>query len=311
MTRVHQPRSGTMQFWPRKRAKRIYPSVNFFSSNYNLQIPGFIGYKVGMVKVQYNDQDPNKKLKDSIVAPATIIECPPLKPLNLRFYKKTIDGLKCLGELKSKNLDKELSRKIKISKKESVEKNFENFDELRLIVYTQPKLTSLSKKKPEILEIKLNCNLEEAKQLLEKKEILLQDNFKENMYIDIHAVTKGKGLQGSIKRFGISLKQKKSEKHKRAVGNLGAWTPKHVSHTVPQPGQMGFYTRTELNKIIMKVDNSEEINPKAGFKRYGVIKNQYIIVKGSIPGPTKRTIVLTPSIRKNNETKLALKEVLK
>ena len=34
-------------------------------------------------------------------------------------------------------------------------------------------------------------------------------------------------------------------------------------------------------------------------KKYGIIKNDYIILKGSIPGPSKRLIFMTPSKRKS------------
>ena len=73
---------------------------------------GFLGYKVGMARAEYHDADTNRKNKEAIITPVTIIECPPVKPLALRFYKKTIDGLKCIGEIQNKNLDKELERKI-------------------------------------------------------------------------------------------------------------------------------------------------------------------------------------------------------
>ncbi|MBW2988370.1 50S ribosomal protein L3, partial [Candidatus Woesearchaeota archaeon] len=50
-------------------------------------------------------------------------------------------------------------------------------------------------------------------------------------------------------------------------------------------------TRTEKNKWIVKISN-EDINPKGGFKHYGLVKNDYILIKGSIPGPTKRLVRL-------------------
>ena len=64
--------------------------------------------------------------------------------------------------------------------------------------------------------------LEEAKKLLEK-DIKVNDVFNDNEMVDVHAITKGKGTQGPVKRFGIKLKQHKSEKGTRRVGSLGDW----------------------------------------------------------------------------------------
>jgi len=296
MTRSSKPKSGSMQFWHRKRAKRIYPRVRSFSKN--AKIPGFAGYKVGMTHAIVVDNRQHSATKgDKIFTPITIVECPPLKTLSLRFYKKTPYGLKLLTEIFSKKLDKELGRKIKLPKKTKEIKIPEDYDELRLLFYTQPKLTGLEKKKPEIFEVLFNGELEEAKNYLDK-EIKVTDVFKPGQRIDIHAVTKGKGLQGVIKRFGVSLKSHKSEKKRRSTGNLGAWTPKKVSPTVAQKGQMGYHVRTEYNKQILKIDSDpKKINQVGGFKRFGLVKNDYILLRGSIAGPTKRLIRLTTSIR--------------
>ena len=143
--------------------------------------------------------------------------------------------------------------------------------------------------------------MEYAKQLLDK-EIKLLDIFNPEQLVDIRSITKGKGFQGTVKRFGVTIRQHKSEKTKRGAGNLGPWTPKKVSWRVPQPGKMGFHKRTEYNKLILNTgSNPNEINPKGGFLHYGLIKNDYLIVKGSIPGPTKRTILLTNAIRPNKK----------
>jgi large subunit ribosomal protein L3 len=48
----------------------------------------------------------------------------------------------------------------------------------------------------------------------------------------------------------------------------------------------------------MQIGNDgKNVIPKGGFLNYGIIRNDYIIVKGSIPGPTKRLIRLRPAIR--------------
>ena len=292
---AHAPRRGSLQYWPRKRAKRSYARIKSWSKLDSTKLLAFIGYKVGMTHIIAKDNTPTSMTKNlNISTPVTIIECPPLKPLSLRFYKQSHDGLKVICDVYSSKLDKELKRKIKIQK---IKKEIpEKFDDVRLRVYTQPKLTTVGKKKPEILEIAVSGpkdkKLEFLKPFLEK-EIKLQDVFKENQFLDIHAITIGKGYQGSRKRFGLALRSHKSAKTKRGPGSLGPWQPKKVRHTVPQAGQMGYHQRTEYNKQLFKILNKPElVNPSGGWKHYGLVKNDYIIVKGSVQGPSKRTIIM-------------------
>ena len=289
-----RPRKGSLQYWPRKKAKKIYPNIKSWKETKENKLLGFIGYKVGMTHLHYIPQNPNIKEKIETFCPATILECPPLKPLSLRFYKNVLYGSEVITEIFSKNLNKELSRKITLSKKQKEEKIPENYDYLKLVVYTQPRLTVIGKKKPEIIELGITNNLEFARSLLNKNEVKITDVFKENQYVDIHAITKGKGLQGPVKRFGVSLKQHKSEKGIRRVGSLGNWYAR--TWRVAHPGQMGFFKRTEHNKFIFKIGN-DNINPSSGFHKYGIIKNDYIIIKGSVAGPQKRAIVMTDPIR--------------
>lgn len=96
----------------------------------------------------------------------------------------------------------------------------------------------------------------------------------------------------------MSLKAKKSEKKKRSTGNLGPVTPSKVLYTVPQAGKMGYHLRTEVNKQILKIElYSKETVPKGGFRHYGMIKNAYLILKGSVFGPRKRLLTLTQPMR--------------
>jgi large subunit ribosomal protein L3 len=74
--------------------------------------------------------------------------------------------------------------------------------------------------------------------------------------------------------------------------------------TVAQAGQMGYHKRTEYNKKILKIgeqSEADQVNPKGGFVKYGLVKNDYILVKGSVPGPSKRLIILRKGIRANSK----------
>ena len=90
---------------------------------------------------------------------------------------------------------------------------------------------------------------------------------------------------------------RKATGKRRHIGTLGAWHPGYVHYTVPRPGQMGYHKRTEINKRIMKMGAASEINPLGGFTHYGVLKNDYLLIKGSLAGPQKRLIRFRKSVR--------------
>ncbi|MBI4154436.1 50S ribosomal protein L3 [Candidatus Woesearchaeota archaeon] len=298
---MHRPHRGSMQFWPRKRAKRAYARVHSWRNSSDQKLLGFLGYKAGMTHLLMKDTNPNSHTKNMQVSTAvTVIECPPLRVYGIRFYKNTEYGTKLAGEVFAKKNEKELSRKTRLAKKEG--KAPDHFDDVRLIVYTQPKRTGIGKKKPELMEMAVGGKGSKEKaafaESLLDKEIRVSEVLKAGQLVDIHSVTKGKGFQGTVKRFGVPIRQHKAEKTKRGIGTLGSWTPKRVQYTVAQPGKMGNHLRTEFNKLNLKVsDKPEEINPKGGFLHYGVVKNDYVLIKGSVPGSTKKLITLTEATR--------------
>ncbi|MBL7100866.1 MAG: 50S ribosomal protein L3 [Nanoarchaeota archaeon] len=300
MPKIHNPRRGSLQFWPRKRARRQYARVKSWPEVAEAKLLGFAGYKAGMTHVMLDDDNPGSLTKgETISYPVTVIECPPLKSYSIRFYQKTHNGSKLVSEIFSKNLDKNLKRKIKVSSKENKEP--EDFDSLRLVVYTQPSLVGF-KKTPELFELGVGGKdvkekLAYAKELL-NKDVKISDVFKEGQLIDTHSVTKAKGFQGTVKKFGVTIRQHKSEKTKRGVGTLGAWTPKKTDWRVAQAGKMGYHQRTEYNKLSLKIGSDpKEINPDGGFLNYGLVKCDYVIVKGSVAGTRKRLIILTEPSR--------------
>ncbi len=307
MPQKRKPRSGSLQYWPRKRSKRVFARVRAWSRSNEAKPLGFAGYKVGMTHLIINDNRKTSTTKGTdIFCPATIIECPPLKAASIKFYKNTINGSNLVSEISAGNLDKELKRAIilpKKQKKDSKEnKGFpSDFDYIRLLVYTSPGLTGIGKKKPEIFEIAVGGNKEEqlnyAKEKL-GKEINISDVFKEGQQLDVHAISKGKGVQGPVKRFGISLKHHKTEKSRRNPGSLGGWVAQgHIMWRQAKAGKMGYHLRMEHNKWLLKMGSANEISKKGGFGNYGVIKNNYILVKGSVIGAKKRLIRINEPIR--------------
>jgi len=304
MPTTRRPRFGSLAYYPRKRSKRQVARVHAWANVKEAKLLGFAGYKVGMAHLMLTDNNPNSMTKGATIScPTTIIECPPLKAASVRFYKKTVDGLKVVSDVLAENFDKELERKITMPKKRGKKiEDVKDFDDLTLLVYTQPKLTGIGKKKPELFEIAIGGKKEEklnyAKGIL-GKDINIKDVFAEGSQLDIHTITKGKGLQGPVKRFGIGLKSHKSEKGRRNPGSLGPWRGQmNIMWKIPHAGQMGYFQRTEFNKWLLKIgDKAEEINPKSGFIRYGVVKNTYILVKGSLGGSKKRLVRFNAAIR--------------
>ncbi|MBS3162695.1 50S ribosomal protein L3 [Candidatus Woesearchaeota archaeon] len=301
MGHKHHPRRGSLQYWPHNRSSKHAPRIRSWAKGSEKKLLGFIGYKVGMTHVLMKQTNTNSHRKNmEIFTPVTVVECPPLKVYSVRYY--TIDedqALKLTGEVFSKKMDKELVRKTNVSKKEG--KTSEAYDEVRVVVYTQPKLTTIGKKKPDMLEICIGGSLSEAgayaNSLLDK-EIKISEVFKNNQFIDVHGVTKGKGFCGVTKRVHPKRLQHKSEKGVRGIGTLGSWHPNRVLYTVAQAGKWGYHLRTEFNKLSVKVGNDpKEINPKGGFISYGEVRSDFILVKGSIPGATKRPIAITEARR--------------
>ncbi|MDO8480650.1 MAG: 50S ribosomal protein L3 [Nanoarchaeota archaeon] len=300
MGKRRNPRHGSMQFWPRVRASREHAHVHGWGIGTG--ILGFAGYKVGMTHLMVTDNKPTSKTKgQDIFMPATIIECPPLKAIGIRFYQYAHYGSQTVSQIMAQNLDKELARSISLPKNKHG-KEAEQFDDLTLLVQTQPKLTGIGKKKPEVFELGLGGKKEDKLALAKQKlgqDILIQDVFKAGELLDAHVVTKGRGFQGPVKRFGVTLRSHKSEKSVRQPGSLGGWSAQgHVMYRVAHAGHMGYHQRTEYNKWLLKIStNPAEATQKGGFVHYGVVKNPFVIIKGSVGGPQKRLIKLSKPIR--------------
>jgi len=298
MGKIHRPRFGSLQYWPRKRAEKALPSINwsnFENKNIGKTLLGLICYKAGMLSVIAKDSTPNSLTKGkTIILPITVLECPPMKILGIRFYS----GNKVAKDVLATQLDKELKRKLKLPKQEKVlPESIDGFDDIHVLVYTQVKKSEI-KKTPDIAEIAVKGKdmkekFETAKSLL-GKEINIEDIFDKNQLVDVHAVTKAKGLQGPVKRFGITLKAHKSEKGVRRPGTLGPWHPARVTFRTPISGQLGFFTRVQYNNKLMDFDNisKSKLDNKV-FMNYGNIKTKYCVIKGSVAGPQKRAIFLT------------------
>jgi large subunit ribosomal protein L3 len=102
---------------------------------------------------------------------------------------------------------------------------------------------------------------------------------------------------GPVRRFGVKIQNRHAKQKLRHVGAIAQQVPRRVRWTARLAGQMGFQTRTELNKRVLKIGSGSEIVPKSGFNRYGVVKSSYVMLQGSVPGPKKRLVILRNAIR--------------
>jgi len=184
---------------------------------------------------------------------------------------------------------------------------------IRVIAHTQIHLqTGLHQRRAHICEIQLNGGSVAEKvdfghNWFEKK-LTIDAVFNENEMIDTCAATKGKGFEGVTTRWGTKRLPRKTHKGLRKVACIGAWHPSSIRFSVPRAGQNGYHHRTDVNRKIFKIGKngdaktefdltSKPITPMGGFPHYGVVNQDYLMLKGTISGVRKRCITLRKSLR--------------
>jgi len=300
------PKRGSLAYLPRGRAAQETGRIRYWpSASEGPKLLGYMGYKAGMTHLFYIEDHPRSpNFGKEVNQPVTVIETPPILICAIRAYTRTDYGLKTFAEAWMEDPPKDLERVFTLPEKftpenglKKIGENLGDIFEFRFLTISQPRLANVSKKKPELMESKIDgAPIEElfeyAKGLLGKT-IGIAEVFKEGQFVDAIAVSKGKGFQGPVKRWGIRILSRKSRKTKRGVACIGPWKPPRVLYTVPRAGQMGYHQRTEYNKRILKIgSDGKEVTPSGGFVRYGVVKGPYVLLSGSVPGPRKRLIRL-------------------
>jgi len=307
------PRRGSMAFYPRVRARSLESRIRSWADPKleKSSLLGFAGYKVTNLNVlSVDDREKTPNFGKNVMNSSTLIATPPLKIIGVRAYTETTYGRNAVFDAFAKDSDKFLSKKapfkFKEGKLEEINSHIDKIKHVVAVVSSYPNSASLSQKKPFVWEIPIGGK--DTKSKIDYvvnnfgKQVNIKDVFEAGQFIDISAITRGKGVEGPITRFGVKRKQHKSRKSVRALGTLGPISPAVVTYTVPRQGQRGFHQRTEYNKRILIISNSDKdsdfkINPKGGFEHYGLVKNDYIIVKGSVAGVPKRLIKMRFPIR--------------
>lgn len=188
---------------------------------------------------------------------------------------------------------------------------------VRLIAIGQVKLLRIGQKKAHCVEIQVNGGtipekVEFGLKLFETA-VPVSAVFQESEVVDCIGVTRGHGFEGVIHRWGVTRLPRKTHKGLRKVACIGAWHPSRVGYTVPRAGQHGFHHRVEANKKIYKIGKSmlqdkanarcetdltdKTITPLGGFVKYGIVREDYLLLKGSVPGPIKRVMTIRKSLK--------------
>lgn len=307
-----QPRRGSLAYLPRARAKSMEARIRTWPETEGDQpkLLGHAGFKAACMRIaSIDDREKTPNFGKQLVSLGTVVVTPPMMIIGIRGYSKDRYGLDSIFDIYAKDLPKELSRLFttKHDEKglEKAEKLLGHIKDLYAIGAIMPSRAGLQQKKPYVFEVAvkggdIQKQFAYLKELL-GKEVKIDQVFQKGAEVDTAAITKGKGIEGPITRWGVKKKQHKSRKSVRALGTLGPISPATIMYTVPRAGQRGFHQRTQYNSRIMIIGNSEneemKVNPSGGFKHFGVVKGDYIILRGSIPGTYRRLVKLRAPVR--------------
>jgi large subunit ribosomal protein L3 len=105
------------------------------------------------------------------------------------------------------------------------------------------------------------------------------DALTDGQFVDVTAVTKGKGFAGVVKRHGFAGLPASHGSHRthRTPGSIGACsTPARVFKGLKMAGRMGAEQVTTQNLKVVKADAEREI----------------LLVRGAVPGPKGGTVII-------------------
>jgi large subunit ribosomal protein L3 len=295
-------RRGSMQYWHRRRAAKPLPRIRSYPATAEISLSDVLTYKVGMTYLTMIDDSSSPSKNMEVAKACTVLEVPRTEAYGIRFYTKDeVTGYKKVyAEVYNAAVAQKLgikSPKFTEDKIDTAKGSAEPID-ISLLMATYPDESAMSQNHPNRYEVKIRGGKDMAEKInfaakFLGKEVKLSDIFKNGERVDVFAVSKGKGWQGPVKRFGVSRLFHKATGKSRHVGTLGPANPANVLYTVPQAGQMGYHYRSEHNKRVLKIGTKNEVdavNKKGGFLNYGLVKNDYLIIEGSVPGSAKRMV---------------------
>ena len=307
-----QPRRGSLAYLPRGRAKSMEARIRTWPQEEGDQpkLLAHAGFKAGCIRIaSIDDRDKTPNFGKQLVSLGTVVVTPPIIIIGVRGYSKDRYGIDSSFDVYAKELPKELPRLFTAKSDEKsldrAEKSLGRIDEIFAIAAILPGQAGIDQKKPYVFEIAvkggdIQKQFAFVKDLL-GKEVKVDQVFQKGADVDIAAITKGKGIEGPITRWGVKKKQHKSRKSVRALGTLGPISPATIMYTVPRAGQRGFHQRTQYNNRIMIMSNTQnsefKINPSGGFKHFGLVEGDFVVIRGSIPGTYRRLVKLRAPMR--------------
>ncbi len=282
------PRRGSLAYRPRGRAKSFVPRIRTWP-RVEAEKPillGFPGYKAGTAHViTVDDRAKTPNFGKPLFNLSSVLTLPDAQVVGLRIYAHENGQDIALADVKQAGQGAD---KLPLDRAKRV----------AAIISSVPRDVGLSQKKPVVMEVgvsggELRAQADFVLGLLGKK-VKFTDVFKAGMYVDVLGITKGKGYEGPVTRFGVKRKQHKSRKSVRAVGVIGPWHPAAVMYTIARAGQMGFHQRTETGKRILLTGNAATtpVTPSGGFQHFGNVTGDYAVVRGSVPGPASRFVMV-------------------
>lgn len=301
-----------------------------------IHLTAFLGYKAGMTTtVRDLDRRGSKMDKREIVEGCTVVDTPPMVVVGVVGYVDTPTGMRTLSTVWAEHLSDDVKRRfyknwykskkkafgaypMKYAEGNSIEENLNKIKShatvVRVLAHTQIRKVPLGQRKAHLAEIQINGGSIEdkvnwAKEQFEKP-IDVASVFEKDEMIDVIAVTKGKGYEGVTARWGTKKLPRKTHRGLRKVACIGAWHPAHVQWTVARAGQAGYHHRTSINHKIYRVAKGDDeanaatefdrtkktITPMGGFVHYGSVNNDFVLIKGSIPGVRRRVMTLRKSL---------------
>jgi large subunit ribosomal protein L3 len=303
------PRRGSLAYRPRARVGRFVPAVHTWPtiSGNAPTLLGFPAVKVGTIHaISLDDREKTPNFGKPLFNPTSVLAVPEAPVVGLRLYIKENGAQRAVGEVFARTLPKGLDQKSSVEPEKFAETwkaKLSNVVRVVALVAITPKDAGTSQKKPVIFEVGVGggdiaAQLDYVTKLLGKG-VKFSEVFKPGTYVDVIGVTRGKGFEGPVTRFGIKRKQHKSRKSVRAVGVIGPWHPAAVMYTVARAGQHGFHQRTETGKRILAISNPKDspITPKGGFEHFGELNTDYTLLRGTVPGSTRRVVMVRHPVR--------------
>ena len=345
--KYEHPRQGHLGYLPKRRTKHTKGKIRKFPKDDKskpVHLTAFMGYKAGMTHVvRYVEKREGKKtIKKDIAEPVTVIETPPMKVIGAVGYIETPRGLRALTTVWAQNLPTNVIRRFYKNYYCAQKKAFTNYAKryqedakskrhpnrdiqrmkkyctvVRVICATQIEKCKLRQKKAHVMEIQVNGgDVDKKVDWAVSKfegEISVGEVFENNEMVDTIAITRGKGTQGVVKRFGVSRLPRKTHRGLRKVGCIGAWHPSAVKWSVARAGNLGYYHRTQINQKIYRVGagavrgiknnasteadaHVKNITPLGGFPHYGIVNEDFLLLRGAVMGPRKRQVTIRKTL---------------